>query len=223
MHGVIAFYKDTTRILVNTLGFQSYGGTRLGGMFCQKSWRSRVFLTFSFREGQVWTSMSKMRLQFRNGIKKHEPQVFEIITFPKFGIGQRAFLIQTQAQTLDGARLLEASWFIPTNEWFTSTKRLSSTMGGTHAFSHFAVAQILHWSHGAQGRGVLFTGDILQVGMDNKTVGMDNKTVGMDNKIVSIMRSYLNYIPLLSSHTNRPGDRAMGFWEALRCVSGQTG
>ncbi|XP_024545747.1 uncharacterized protein LOC9645150 [Selaginella moellendorffii] len=77
-------------------------------------------------------------------------------------------------------------------------KRLSSTMGGTHAFSHFSVAQILHWSHGAQGRGVLFTGDILQV-------GMDNKTVGMDNKIVSIMRSYLNYIPLLSSHTKRIG------------------
>ncbi|EFJ13054.1 hypothetical protein SELMODRAFT_424945 [Selaginella moellendorffii] len=177
---------------------------------------------------EVWTSMSKMRLQFRNGFKKHEPQVFEIITFPKFGIGQRAFLIQTQegnilwdcisflddatveiTKSLGGLRAIAIShphYYSTNSRWSEAfggvpvythecTKRVSSTMGGTHAFSHFA---ILHWSHGAQGRGVLFTGDILQVGMDNKTVGMDNKTV-------SIMRSYLNYIPLLSSHTKRIG------------------
>ncbi|EFJ14156.1 hypothetical protein SELMODRAFT_423978 [Selaginella moellendorffii] len=187
---------------------------------------SLTLLDFKVMEAHVWvwTSMSKMRLQFRNGIKKHEPQVFEIITFPKFGIGQRAFLIQTQegnilwdcisflddatveiTKSLGGLRAIAIShphYYSTNSRWSEAfggvlvythecTKRLSSTMGGTHAFSHFAVAQILHWSHGAQGRGVLFTGDILQVGMDNKTVGMDNKTV-------SIMRSYPSYIPLSS-------------------------
>ncbi|XP_024545736.1 uncharacterized protein LOC9645153 isoform X2 [Selaginella moellendorffii] len=134
MHGVIAFYKDTTRVLVNTLGFQSYGGTRsirLGGMFSQKSWRSRVFLTFSFREGQVWTSMSKMRLQFRNGFKTHEPQVLEIITFPKFGIGQRAFLIQTQGKHTVGLHLISRRCHSGDNQvtrWIESDCHLSPAL-----------------------------------------------------------------------------------------------
>ncbi|XP_024515507.1 uncharacterized protein LOC112340767 [Selaginella moellendorffii] len=147
MHGVIAFYKDTTRVLVNTLGFQSYGGTRLGGMFCQKSWRSRVFLTFSFREGQVWTSMSKMRLQFRNGFKKHEPQVFEIITFPKFGIKH----IQTQegnilwdciaflddatveiTKSLGGLRAIAISH----PHYYSTNSRWSEAFGGVPVYTH---------------------------------------------------------------------------------------
>ncbi|XP_024515545.1 uncharacterized protein LOC9640785 isoform X2 [Selaginella moellendorffii] len=193
-------------------------------------------------QGQVWTSMSKMRLQFRNGFKKHEPQVFEIITFPKFGIGQRAFLIQTQEgnilwdcisflddatveiiKSLGGLRAIAIShphyystnsrwseafggvpvyihewdkkWVVYQHEnvkfWEGKTFQLWEGLTLLHLGGHFAGAQILHWSHGAQGRGVLFTGDILQVGMDNKTV--------------SIMRSYPNYIPLSSSHAKRIG------------------
>ena len=47
---------------------------------------------------------------------------------------------------------------------------------------HFAGGAVLHWPHGAEGRGALLTGDILQV--------------TMDRKYVSFMRSYPNLIPL---------------------------
>ncbi|EFJ17914.1 hypothetical protein SELMODRAFT_420697 [Selaginella moellendorffii] len=73
--------------------------------------------------------------------------------------------------------------------WKGKTFQLWEGLTLLHLGGHFAGAQILHWSHGAQERGVLFTRDILLVGMDNKTV--------------SIMRSYPNYVPLLSSHAKR--------------------
>jgi hypothetical protein len=41
---------------------------------------------------------------------------------------------------------------------------------------------VLHWAAGAQGKGALLTGDVIQVGQDRKTV--------------SFMYSYPNYIPL---------------------------
>ena len=47
---------------------------------------------------------------------------------------------------------------------------------------HFAGAQVLHWAGGAEGRGVLLAGDVLQV--------------VQDRRFVSFMYSYPNYIPL---------------------------
>jgi hypothetical protein len=47
---------------------------------------------------------------------------------------------------------------------------------------HFAGATVLHWSAGADGRGVLLTGDVIKDGSDRKSV--------------SFMRSYPNLIPL---------------------------
>lgn len=47
---------------------------------------------------------------------------------------------------------------------------------------HFAGAAVLHWANGADGRGVLFCGDTLQVLPDRRHV--------------SVMRSYPNLIPV---------------------------
>lgn len=47
---------------------------------------------------------------------------------------------------------------------------------------HFAGSAVLHWAAGAEGRGVLLTGDTLPV--------------VADRRYVSFMRSYPNYIPL---------------------------
>lgn len=47
---------------------------------------------------------------------------------------------------------------------------------------HFPGSSVLLWSHGAEGRGVLFTGDTIFIGPDNKSV--------------SAMRSYPNRLPL---------------------------
>ncbi len=48
-------------------------------------------------EGQQWTTLAAMREQgFHNVFKEHEPGLIGIGTEPKFAIGQRALLVQTQ-------------------------------------------------------------------------------------------------------------------------------
>jgi glyoxylase-like metal-dependent hydrolase (beta-lactamase superfamily II) len=46
--------------------------------------------------GQQWTTLADMRTHYRNDFYPVEPGVTGIITEPKFGIGQRAFLIETE-------------------------------------------------------------------------------------------------------------------------------
>lgn len=56
---------------------------------------------------------------------------------------------------------------------------------GLHMYQaggHFAGSSLVHWTDGAGGRGVLFTGDTIAVGADRKSV--------------NAMRSYVNNIPL---------------------------
>jgi glyoxylase-like metal-dependent hydrolase (beta-lactamase superfamily II) len=71
---------------------------------------------------------------------------------------------------------------------------------------HFAGAQVLHWAGGADGRGALLAGDILQV--------------VQDRRFVSFMYSYPNYIPLPAATVRRmverlepfPFERIYGAW-----------
>ena len=46
-------------------------------------------------DGQQWTTLERLRTNHKNTIKEEEEHLFSINTEPKFGIGQRAFLIQT--------------------------------------------------------------------------------------------------------------------------------
>lgn len=46
-------------------------------------------------DGQQWTTLDSLRATHKNTIKQEEEHLFSINTDPKFGIGQRAFLIQT--------------------------------------------------------------------------------------------------------------------------------
>jgi hypothetical protein len=46
-------------------------------------------------DGQKWTTLEDLRASHKNVIKQEEPGLYSINTEPKFGIGQRAFLIQT--------------------------------------------------------------------------------------------------------------------------------
>ena len=46
-------------------------------------------------EGQKWTTLEALRSTHKNSIKSEEPDLSSINTEPKFGIGQRAFLIRT--------------------------------------------------------------------------------------------------------------------------------
>src|SRR6516165_8495309 len=45
--------------------------------------------------GQEWTTLETMRATHKNVIKQEELGLYSISTEPKFGIGQRAFLLQT--------------------------------------------------------------------------------------------------------------------------------
>jgi len=46
-------------------------------------------------DGQQWTTLEQLRKTHKNVIKKEEDDLYSINTDPKFGIGQRAFLIRT--------------------------------------------------------------------------------------------------------------------------------
>jgi hypothetical protein len=56
---------------------------------------------------------------------------------------------------------------------------------------HFAGGTVLHWADGADGRGLICSGDIL--------------TVATDRKWLSFMRSYPNFIPLSAREVARIG------------------
>src|SRR5262249_3813274 len=51
-------------------------------------------------EGQQWTTLERLRKTHKNIIKQEEERLYSINTEPRFGIGQRAFLIQTPAGNL---------------------------------------------------------------------------------------------------------------------------
>jgi hypothetical protein len=79
---------------------------------------------------------------------------------------------------------------------------------------HFEGSSVLHWSQGAEGRGVLLVGDTIQV--------------VSDRRFVSFMRSYPNLIPLpaalvrqvVEAVTPLDFDRIYGGWWDLDVTAG---
>lgn len=45
--------------------------------------------------GQGWTTLEALRLTHGNCFRRHQPNLYEIATQPRFGIGQRAWLVRT--------------------------------------------------------------------------------------------------------------------------------
>jgi glyoxylase-like metal-dependent hydrolase (beta-lactamase superfamily II) len=66
--------------------------------------------------------------------------------------------------------------------WSGSARPIGDGLTLVHCGGHFAGGTVLHWADGADGRGALLSGDILQV--------------TMDRRYVSFMRSYPNMWPL---------------------------
>ncbi len=66
--------------------------------------------------------------------------------------------------------------------WSGATKPLAPGVMLVCAGGHYPGGTVLHWADGAQGRGALLTGDIVQVVQDRRTV--------------SFMWSFPNFIPL---------------------------
>lgn len=94
--------------------------------------------------------------------------------------------------------------------WEGATNVLGEGLTLIHCGGHFAGGTVLHWADGADGKGALLTGDILQVVADRKHV--------------SFMYSYPNYVPLSVAAVERivgsvaswKYDRIYGaFWETV--------
>jgi hypothetical protein len=66
--------------------------------------------------------------------------------------------------------------------WSGETKRLPGGLKAIRCGGHFAGGTVLYWPSGAEGKGVLLTGDVNQVAPDLKQV--------------SFMWSYANWVPL---------------------------
>lgn len=87
----------------------------------------------------------------------------------------------------------DRDWVLQPNDaidyWSGETLDLLPDVTLVRCGGHFPGASVLHWSGGADGRGVVCSGDTL--------------TVTMDRKFLSFMRSYPNIIPLSASAVRR--------------------
>jgi hypothetical protein len=195
-------------------------------------------------QGQMWTTMAKLRLEHRNTLIEEEPHLFSVQTEPKCAIGQRALLVQTDEGNLlwdcvplvdpesvssimsfgglKGIAVSHPHYYTAMVEWSKAfgevpihlhqndsswvmrpdncvrlwTGEQHPLFGGLSLVctgGHFEGFQVLHWPAGAEGRGVLLTGD--------------QPFVVQDRRWVSFMYSYPNLIPLDPDAIRRIVDR----------------
>ena len=93
--------------------------------------------------------------------------------------------------------------------WRCETNSLGDGLTLIRCGGHFDGGTVLHWAGGAESRGALLAGDIIQVVADRKHV--------------SFMYSYPNYIPLPASAVKRivaavepfQFDRIGAFWDMV--------
>jgi hypothetical protein len=81
--------------------------------------------------------------------------------------------------------------------WSGARQALPGELTLIHAPGHFDGGAMLHWPGGAEGRGALLSGDIIQVAADRRSAGF--------------MRSYPNWIPLGPSAVRRIADAVAPF------------
>ena len=80
-------------------------------------------------------------------------------------------------------------WHPAVHHWTGNNIKLNTDITLIKCGGHFEGGTVLHWQ---QGKGFLFTGDIMQI--------------VADRKYVSFMRSYPNYIPLPATKVKEIGN-----------------
>jgi glyoxylase-like metal-dependent hydrolase (beta-lactamase superfamily II) len=87
----------------------------------------------------------------------------------------------------------DREWILHPNKsivlWDGETRELLPGVTLIRCGGHFTGASVLHWAGGAEGRGIVCSGDTL--------------TVTTDRKYLTFMRSYPNLIPLPASAISR--------------------
>jgi hypothetical protein len=221
----------TTRICI-TCGIQQSGAPE----HCPICEDERQFVP---EDGQQWASAEALHAAHKVVWREEMPGVWSLLMEPRFGIGQRAFLIQGPEGTIlwdcitllddatreridalggiaavaishphyysaiaDWGRAFDAPVYVHGDdaEWirhpddvlkFWQGETLPLVSGATmiRCGGHFDGASVLHVPHVNGGRGVLFSGDTIQVVLDRQHV--------------SFMRSYPNLIPLNAVQVQR--------------------
>ena len=195
--------------------------------------------------GQSWTTLENLQQSktYNNAILTEEKHLHSITTKPEFGIGQTAYLVQTdkfnllwdciayideetveKVNELGGIHAIALShphyystqvewaerfdvpiyiheddkeWVMrPSNRilfWSGEFLKLSEDITVHRLGGHFTGGAVLHWETGDEGRGILLTGDIIQVVADQSWV--------------SFMYSYPNLIPLPASKVKEMAER----------------
>lgn len=190
--------------------------------------------------GQQWLTLADVRPAYRNTFMSLASHLTGIVTEPKFGIGQRAHLIQTptgnvlwdcislidtatvnRIEALGGLNAIALShphYFSTIVEWSAAfggipiyihsrdaewvtrpdpairfwqgdTLSLADGLTLVNCGGHFDGSAVLHWRDGADGAGVLLTGDSI--------------FVVSDTRYVTFMHSFPNYIPLPAHKVRR--------------------
>jgi hypothetical protein len=161
--------------------------------------------------GQSWTTLDVLAQRNMNAIRELEPGLISLLTFPHFGIGQRALFLRTphgnvlwdcialvdratveMINAMGGIKAMAIShphyrkWIMRSGPsislWKGETKELLPGLTLICSGGHYRGGTVLHWPAGAGGKGTLLSGDIVQVVQDNKSV--------------SFMWSFPNIIPL---------------------------
>ncbi len=93
-------------------------------------------------DGQQWTTMAEMQAAgYRNEVREEEPGLTGISTTPRFAIGQRALLVQT-----DGGNILYDCITYLDDETVEAVKALGGIQGICLSHPHFYDSMI-EWSH----------------------------------------------------------------------------
>lgn len=247
--------------ICKTCGVQ-YAATEAPPAACDVCNDERQYVGWS---GQEWTTLEELQREHTNELRDESPGLVGIGTKPKFGIGQRALLVQSPGgnvlwdcislideatiaavRKLGGVAAIAVShphyyssvvewsrafggvpiylhaadqrWVMRPDPavvfWDGGTKVLHDALTLVRCGGHFDGGTVLHWPAGADGRGALLSGDILQVCPDRRHVGF--------------MYSYPNYIPLPASAVRRvveavapfDFDQIHGFMFHLRIATG---
>ena len=197
-------------------------------------------------QGQSWTTLDELAREHRNMWRSLEPGLTGIGTEPKFGIGQRALLVQASKgnilwdcvsliddptiealASLGGISGLAMShphlvgsmvewsrafgnvpifvhadlepWIQRTDPviefWEEEDLVLEAGLSLHRCGGHFDGSTVLLWPEGADGQGVLLTGDTMYVTPDRRHV--------------SFMYSFPNFIPLAAPAVDRIVERVM--------------
>jgi hypothetical protein len=215
--------------ICNTCGTQ-YAPTETPPAACPICDDERQYVTPA---GQSWTTLPALQARSSNAWRELEPNLLSIVSFPAFGIGQRAQLLRTPhgnilwdcialidratveliramggikgiaishphyytcmvewSEALGGVPIhlhaADRKWIMrggPAIQlWHGETKELLPGLTLIRCGGHYPGGQVLHWAAGANGKGALLSGDIVQVVADNKSA--------------SFMWSFPNFIPL---------------------------